>query len=101
MGLSISVLLAQHEKVFAVDIVPSKVEMVKEYADEIQQKLDSRRVHRLHECKGETLYIRYIKNRGEAEYIAGHSLLSSNPGIPMRISPANRWMRFMRRLRRT
>lgn len=29
MGLSISVLLAQHEKVFAVDIVPSKVEMVK------------------------------------------------------------------------
>ena len=28
MGLSISVLLAQHEKVFAVDIVPSKVEMV-------------------------------------------------------------------------
>ena len=28
VGLSISVLLAQHQKVYAVDIVPEKVEMI-------------------------------------------------------------------------
>ena len=38
MGLSISVLLAQHEKVFAVDIVPSKVEMVNQRKSPIQDE---------------------------------------------------------------
>lgn len=36
VGLSISVLLAQHEKVFAVDIVPSKVDMVNQRKSPIQ-----------------------------------------------------------------
>ena len=36
VGLSISVLLAQHKKVFAVDIVPSKVEMVNQRKSPIQ-----------------------------------------------------------------
>ncbi|OUP26449.1 nucleotide sugar dehydrogenase [Faecalibacterium sp. An192] len=38
VGLSISVLLAQHEKVFAVDIVPSKVEMVNQRKSPIQDE---------------------------------------------------------------
>ena len=38
VGLSISVLLAQHEKVFAVDIVPSKVEMVNKRKSPIQDE---------------------------------------------------------------
>lgn len=38
VGLSISVLLAQHEKVFAVDIVPSKVEMVNQRISPIQDE---------------------------------------------------------------
>ena len=38
MALSISVLLAQHEKVFAVDIVPSKVEMVNQRKSPIQDE---------------------------------------------------------------
>ena len=36
--LSISVLLAQHEKVFAVDIVPSKVDMVNQRKSPIQDE---------------------------------------------------------------
>lgn len=38
VGLSISVLLAQHEKVFAVDIVPSKVDMVNQRKSPIQDE---------------------------------------------------------------
>lgn len=38
VGLSISVLLAQHEKVFAVDIVPSKVNMVNQRKSPIQDE---------------------------------------------------------------
>ena len=38
VGLSISVLLAQHKKVFAVDIVPSKVEMVNQRKSPIQDE---------------------------------------------------------------
>lgn len=38
VGLSISVLLAQHEKVFAVDIVPPKVEMVNQRKSPIQDE---------------------------------------------------------------
>lgn len=38
VGLSISVLLAQHEKVFAVDIVSSKVEMVNQRKSPIQDE---------------------------------------------------------------
>ncbi len=38
VGLSISVLLAQHEQVFAVDIVPSKVEMVNQRKSPIQDE---------------------------------------------------------------
>ena len=47
-----------------------KYKKLESQLDAVNEKY--RRVHRLHECKGETLYIRYIKNRGEAEYIAGH-----------------------------
>ena len=38
VGLSISVLLAQHEKVFAIDIVPSKVDMVNQRKSPIQDE---------------------------------------------------------------
>ena len=38
VGLSISVLLAQHERVFAVDIVPSKVDMVNQRKSPIQDE---------------------------------------------------------------
>lgn len=38
VGLSISVLLAQQEKVFAVDIVPSKVDMVNQRKSPIQDE---------------------------------------------------------------
>ena len=38
VGLSISVLLAQHERVFAVDIVPSKVNMVNQRKSPIQDE---------------------------------------------------------------
>lgn len=38
VGLSISVLLAQHEKVFAVDIVPSKIDMVNQRKSPIQDE---------------------------------------------------------------
>ena len=38
VGLSISVLLARHEKVFAVDIVPSKVNMVNQRKSPIQDE---------------------------------------------------------------
>ena len=38
VGLSISMLLAQHEKVFAVDIVPSKVDMVNQRKSPIQDE---------------------------------------------------------------
>lgn len=38
VGLSISVFLAQHEKVFAVDIVPSKVDMVNQRKSPIQDE---------------------------------------------------------------
>ena len=38
VGLSISVLLAQHDKVFAVDIVPSKVDMVNQRKQPIQDE---------------------------------------------------------------
>ena len=38
VGLSISVLLAQHDKVFAVDIVPSKVDMVNQRKSPIQDE---------------------------------------------------------------
>ena len=48
-----------------------KYKKLESQLDAVNEKY-RRRVHRLHECKGETLYIRYIKNRGEAEYIAGH-----------------------------
>ena len=38
VGLSISVLLAQHDKVFAVDIVPSKVDIVNQRKSPIQDE---------------------------------------------------------------
>lgn len=38
VGLSISVLLAQHEKVFAVDIVPEKVTLINERKSPIQDE---------------------------------------------------------------
>ena len=36
VGLSIAVLLAQHNKVYAVDIVPEKVEMINQRKSPIQ-----------------------------------------------------------------
>ena len=41
VGLPISVLLVQHEKVFAVDIVPSKVDMVNQRKSPIQDDVHS------------------------------------------------------------
>lgn len=36
VGLSIATLLAQHQKVYAVDIVPEKVELIKQRKSPIQ-----------------------------------------------------------------
>lgn len=49
----------------------SKYKKMKSQLDAVNTKY-RRRMHRLHTCKGKTLYIRYIKNCEEAEYIAAH-----------------------------